>query len=83
MSGHTRCASSPATPGPWAAAMVRLDEVDSISVDSDGALIILSRNVFALQRSIPRLAQEQGIRLLRVEPMDDSLESVFSYLVER
>ena len=66
-----------------AAALVQLDEVDSITIDADGALVILSRNVFALQRSIPRLAQEQGLRLLRVEPLDDSLESVFSYLVER
>jgi ABC-2 type transport system ATP-binding protein len=66
-----------------AAALVRLDAVDSVSVDPDGALVVLSRNVLALQRSIPRLAQELGIRLLRVEPLDESLESVFSYLVER
>ena len=70
-------------PRSMAAALVRLDEVDSISVGDDGALVVLSRNVFALQRSVPRLAQEQGIRLLRMEPLDDSLESVFSYLVER
>jgi ABC-2 type transport system ATP-binding protein len=65
------------------AALLRLDEVDSISVEADGVLVVLSRNVSALQRSVPRLAQELGIRLRRVEPMDDSLESVFSYLVER
>ena len=70
-------------PRSMAAALVQLYEVDSITVDSDGALVILSRNVFALQRSIPRLAQEQGTRLLRVEPLDDSLGSVFSYLVDR
>ena len=66
-----------------AAALVRLDSVDSISVDADGGLVVLSRNVSDLQRSVPRLAQEQGIRLTRVEPLDESLESVFSYLVER
>ena len=65
------------------AALVRLDEVDSIQIDADGTLIVLSRNVEALQLSVPHLAQELGIRLLRVEPLDDSLESVFSYLVER
>ena len=70
-------------PRSMAAALVRLDAVDSVSVDPDGALVVLSRNVLALQRSIPRLAQELGIRLLRVEPLDESLESVFSYLVER
>ncbi len=64
------------------AALIRLEEVDSIQVDAEGSLVILSRNVQALQHSVPRLAQELGIRLLRVEPLDDSLESVFSYLVE-
>jgi len=70
-------------PRAMAAALVRLDAVDSVSVDSEGALEVLSRNVSDLQRSVPQLAQEQGIRLLRVEPLDESLESVFSYLVER
>jgi ABC-2 type transport system ATP-binding protein len=70
-------------PRAMAAALVRLDAVDSVSVDAEGALEVLSRNVSALQRSVPRLAQEQGIRLLRVEPLDESLESVFSYLVDR
>ena len=70
-------------PRAMAAALVRLDAVDSVSVDAEGALEILSRNISDLQRSVPRLAQEQGIRLLRVEPLDESLESVFSYLVER
>lgn len=70
-------------PRSMGAALLRLDEVDSVSVEADGALVVLSRNVSALQRSVPRLAQELGIRLLRVEPLDDSLESVFSYLVER
>ena len=66
-----------------AGALVRADEVDSISVEADGALVLLSRNIHALQQSVPRLAKEHGIRLLRVEPLDDSLESVFGYLVER
>jgi ABC-2 type transport system ATP-binding protein len=66
-----------------AAALVRLDSVDSISVEADGSLIVLSRNVSDLQKSVPRVAQEHGIRLTRVEPLDESLESVFSYLVER
>ena len=69
-------------PRSMAAALVRTDAVDSITVDPDGALVVLSRNVFALQHSVPRLAQEHRIRLLRVEPLDESLESVFSYLVE-
>ena len=70
-------------PRSMAAAVVKLDAVDSVAVDSDEAIIVLSRRIQVLQRSIPRLAQEMGIRLLRVEPLDDSLESVFSYLVDR
>jgi len=70
-------------PRSMAAALVKLDAVDSVSVDADGSLVVLSRNVYDLQRSVPRLAQEQSIRLMRVEPLDESLESVFSYLVER
>ena len=71
------------SPRSLAAALVQMEEVDSVSFDTDGALVVLSRNVGALQRSVPRLAQERGIRLLRVEPLDESLESVFSYVVER
>ncbi len=66
-----------------AAALVRMDELDSISVDDDGALIALSRNVGVLQTAVPKSAAELGIRILRVEPLDESLESVFSYVVER
>ena len=69
-------------PRSMAAALVKLETLDSLSVDPDGAVVVLSRNVSALQRSVPRLAQEQGIRLMRVEPLDESLDSVFSYLVE-
>ncbi len=69
-------------PRAMAAALVRIDAVDSVAINRDGSLVVLSRNVLSLQRSVPRLAQEQGIRLLRVEPLDESLESVFSYLVE-
>jgi hypothetical protein len=52
-------------------------------VDPDGAIVVLSRNVLDLQLELPRLAQSASISLRRVEPLDDSLESVFGYLVER
>jgi ABC-2 type transport system ATP-binding protein len=72
-----------AAPREMAAALMKLEEVDSVTVDSDGSLLVLSRNVAALQLSLPRTAQELGARLLRLEPLDESLESVFSYVVER
>ncbi|MEO5815088.1 MAG: ABC transporter ATP-binding protein [Gemmatimonadaceae bacterium] len=69
-------------PRQLAAAVVGLKSVDAVNVDPDGALIILSRNVLDLQIELPRLAQAESIGLRRVEPLDDSLESVFGYLVE-
>ena len=71
------------SPRVLAGALIEMEAVDSVSVDSDDTLIVLSRDVATLQRALPRLAQERGIRLRRVEPLDESLESVFSYVVER
>jgi ABC-2 type transport system ATP-binding protein len=65
-----------------AAAAVGLPSVDAVHVDPDGAVLVLSRNVLDVQIELPRLAQAGDITLLRVEPLDDSLESVFGYLVE-
>jgi ABC-2 type transport system ATP-binding protein len=77
---HVRVISD--APRRLAAAVVNLQSVDAVNIDPDGALIILSRNVLDLQIELPRLAQLEGIGLRRVEPLDDSLESVFGYLVE-
>jgi ABC-2 type transport system ATP-binding protein len=71
------------SPRRLAAAIVTLDSVDAVHVDPDGAIVVLSRNVLDLQIELPRLAQSAAISLRRVEPLDDSLESVFGYLVER
>ena len=70
-------------PRDLASGLVRLDAVDAVTVDPGGALIVLSRNVGSLQRSLPQVCKDLGVRLTRVEPLDDSLESVFGYLVER
>lgn len=70
-------------PRQLAAEVVRLRSVDAVHVDPDGAVIVLSKNMLDLQIELPRLAQSSRIRLRRVEPLDDSLESVFGYLVEQ
>jgi ABC-2 type transport system ATP-binding protein len=70
------------SPRKLAAEVVKLDSVDAVHMDPDGAVIVLSRNVLDLQVELPRLAQSAQIRLRRIEPLDDSLESVFGYLVE-
>jgi ABC-2 type transport system ATP-binding protein len=69
-------------PRKLAGAIVELNSVDAVHVDPDGAVVVLSRNVLDLQIELPRLAQAESISLRRVEPLDDSLESVFGYLVE-
>ncbi len=71
------------SPRQMAAALVQTDAVDSVSVEADGGLVVQSRNVAALMKSVPLLAQQHQVRLTRVEPLDDSLESIFSYIVER
>jgi ABC-2 type transport system ATP-binding protein len=69
-------------PRKLASAVVALDSVEAVHIDPDGAVVVLSRNVRDLQIALPRLAQAASISLRRVEPLDDSLESVFGYLVE-
>ena len=70
-------------PRKLASAVVTLPSVDAVNLDPDGAIVVLSRNVLDVQIELPRLAQIHGISLRRVEPLDDSLESVFGYLVEQ
>jgi ABC-2 type transport system ATP-binding protein len=70
-------------PRKLASAVVSLASVDAVNVDPDGAIVVLSRNVRDLQIELPKLAQSASISLRRVEPLDDSLESVFGYLVEQ
>ena len=69
------------SPRALAAALVSLEEVDSVNLGPDSDLVVLSRNVGVLQEAIPRLARELGARLFRVEPLDESLESIFGYVV--
>jgi ABC-2 type transport system ATP-binding protein len=51
--------------------------------DADGALLVQTADFAAFTRAVPRLAVRHGVRLHEVSPADDSLESVFAYLVAR
>lgn len=64
-----------------AASLVEHDWVEGITVD-DVSLHVQSLDADRLARSLPKLAQELEVRLTRVDPEDESLESVFRYLVE-
>ncbi len=50
---------------------------------SDGVLSVRTADYDAFTRLVAPTARSLGIRLLEVAPTDDSLESVFSYLVRR
>lgn len=76
-----RVASS--DPRALGAGLLRIEAVESVALDEDDYLRVRSLDVAALQRALPGVAQREGIRLLRVQPLDDTLESVFEYLAER
>ena len=65
------------------AGLMAIDAVVSVEVDEEGRLLVRSREVAELQRALPRVAHDKGVRVLRVEPLDDSLESVFEYLAQQ
>jgi ABC-2 type transport system ATP-binding protein len=50
---------------------------------SDGQLTVQTSDYAAFTRTIAPVARSAGVRLLEVLPADDSLESVFGYLVRR
>ena len=51
--------------------------------DTTAALHVQATDVSQFVRALPRLAARHDIRLYEVSPADESLESVFSYLVAR
>ncbi len=65
-----------------AAAIVADGTADAVSLTSDG-LVVQASNFGAFVHALPRLALAQDIALLDVTPADESLESVFTYLVSR
>jgi len=65
-----------------AAALIGVEGVLSVTVNED-AIDVLTMNIGELEAAVARLARDIDSRLYRVEPLDDSLESVFSYVVQR
>jgi len=67
-----------------AAALIADPSTDGVKVDAEPELLqVQAGNHAEFVRALPRLARARGIRLLDVAPADESLESVFSYLVDR
>jgi len=57
-------------------------EVDAVEL-RDGLLTVRTGDYGALTRSVAPAAQRAGVSILELRPTDESLESVFSYLVRR
>jgi ABC-2 type transport system ATP-binding protein len=49
---------------------------------ADGGITVQAGDYGSFTRALPRIALSEGIRVRRLLPSDESLESVFSYLVE-
>jgi len=64
-----------------AAALVEHDWVGGIRVE-ESSLHVRSLDAEQLGRALPGLAKNLQVRITRVDPEDESLESVFRYLVE-
>ncbi|MEU0991074.1 ABC transporter ATP-binding protein [Streptomyces sp. NPDC005953] len=65
-----------------AAALIADPSTAGIEVDlAEGALRIQAVDFGRFTQLLPQVAREHSIRLLTVSPSDESLESVFSYLV--
>ncbi|MDJ1136160.1 ABC transporter ATP-binding protein [Streptomyces iconiensis] len=65
-----------------AAALIADPSTAGIELDqAEGALRVQAVDFTRFTALLPRVAREHGIRLYTVSPSDESLESVFSYLV--
>ena len=65
-----------------AAAIIADGSADTVDLTS-GSLAVQAPDLGVFVHALPRLARDSGIRLLDVSPADESLESVFAYLVAR
>jgi ABC-2 type transport system ATP-binding protein len=67
-------------PRKLATLLVQIEAIDALKLRDD-ILEVETGDASVLARRLPRLAADAGVVLRRVEPTDDSLESVFRYLV--
>jgi ABC-2 type transport system ATP-binding protein len=64
-----------------ACALLGDPSVRGASLRPQGGLDIVASDFGRFAQILPRLAREHEVRLLEVTPTDESLESVFAYLV--
>jgi ABC-2 type transport system ATP-binding protein len=64
-----------------AVALIGEKSVSGVEIDNTG-LTVRAADYGSFTRALPRIALGEGIRLRKLLPSDESLESVFSYLLE-
>jgi ABC-2 type transport system ATP-binding protein len=64
-----------------AVALIGEKSVSGVEIEATG-LTVRASDYGSFTRALPRIALGEGIRLRRLLPSDESLESVFSYLLE-
>jgi ABC-2 type transport system ATP-binding protein len=55
--------------------------VRAVSLRAGGGVEVEATDFGRFSTALPRVARDLGVRLFEVSPTDESLESVFSYLV--
>ncbi len=65
------------------AALLGEPVISSIGIDAAGRVVAETNDASAFYRMVPVVARDADVRLFEVEASDESLESVFSYLVQR
>src|SRR5690606_25098698 len=66
-----------------ASILITVPEVQSVKFDAQERVIVGTTDVRTFYKHVPKLAQDAGLRLYEIQPTDESLTSVFSYLVEQ
>ncbi|MEZ4499843.1 MAG: ABC transporter ATP-binding protein [Thermomicrobiales bacterium] len=65
------------------AALLGSPAIHSIAIGADERITAETNDAATFYRIVPAVAREHNVRLLEIEATDESLESVFSYLVAR
>jgi ABC-2 type transport system ATP-binding protein len=64
-----------------AVALIAEPSVAGVEIDASAGLTVRAGDYGTFTRTLPKVARANGIRVQRLLPTDESLESVFSYLV--
>ena len=70
-------------PRPLANALVQASAVSQVSFPTEGVVVCETDAVSVFRRAVVSEARNVGARLTEITPLDDDLESVFRYLVQK